>query len=562
MSVTQSGKSVNSPRLRAALNYLRRGWSVFPTRPGTKRPLGEWKRFQRERLSEEEARQIWQRVPGAGVAIVCGQASGGLVVLDVDRPEALPKDAVLPRTPTVRTNRGHHYYFHAPRAVPTRRLEFGEIRGEGSYVVSPPSHHPGGGHYSWVAGRSPADLPLAPLPRWLEELVRDGRPESRGPTRQGSPPGRPHAGGGGGEDLPSPGPRLDPQALLDRIPDPDLRNLIRDGPPDGRFPSRSEAAWYAFRSLVEMGWTDEEILALFLDPANRIGARYRQRGRQAAKLILAEIARARAKGPAGSKSHVAFPSTPPAPACSVKCDKENTGDEWRDEWRTEKPSPVCGATVRLFRRAREFLGKRLYCGRLTCPRCRQDWTGRILDQFSDKAPAAGETIYRFVAPANKLRTIERGLERAIAARGDRHGYIRVVRRGGVLVELLASVRYGYRGPGLVQEITVEAAEERLRGLLAEVEDKAQVRFSHTWAFTEEAGGGWQFVTDVTGVDVDVIEEATAYFLETARPDSDTLRAWPDAELAEAPEPEFEAVVEQWLTLLHRLEEGSKRRLAA
>jgi Bifunctional DNA primase/polymerase, N-terminal/Primase C terminal 1 (PriCT-1) len=42
-----------------------------------------------------------------------------------------------------------------------------DLRGDGGYVVAPPSRHPNGQRYAWVSNCSPAETTLAPLPRWL-----------------------------------------------------------------------------------------------------------------------------------------------------------------------------------------------------------------------------------------------------------------------------------------------------------------------------------------------------------------------------------------------------------
>ena len=47
-----------------------------------------------------------------------------------------------------------------------------DMRGDGGMVVAPPSVHSSGRRYAWVEGRSPDEVPLAPLPRWLHALAR------------------------------------------------------------------------------------------------------------------------------------------------------------------------------------------------------------------------------------------------------------------------------------------------------------------------------------------------------------------------------------------------------
>jgi hypothetical protein len=69
-----------------------------------------------------------------------------------------------------------------------------DLRGDGGYVVAPPSVHPSGQRYAWASGRSPRDVALAPLPRRLlrafgartgrsldewQRLVREGVPQGQ-----------------------------------------------------------------------------------------------------------------------------------------------------------------------------------------------------------------------------------------------------------------------------------------------------------------------------------------------------------------------------------------------
>jgi len=52
-----------------------------------------------------------------------------------------------------------------------------DLRGDGGYIVAPPSVHPTGRRYAWARGRSPMEILLAPLPRWLTAMrgIRVGR---------------------------------------------------------------------------------------------------------------------------------------------------------------------------------------------------------------------------------------------------------------------------------------------------------------------------------------------------------------------------------------------------
>lgn len=178
---------VDSPMLAAALGYLARGWSVLPLRPRDKRPIRSWEQWQHARPSEPQVRAWFTAWPEANLGIVTGAVSG-LVVLDVDAKsggeEALAGEAALagpmPPGPEVLTGGGgrHLYLRHPGFEVPNRvGIRPGlDLRGDGGYVVAPPSIHPSGQPYRWRDGHAPDDLPLPPLPRWLVQPAgRRGR---------------------------------------------------------------------------------------------------------------------------------------------------------------------------------------------------------------------------------------------------------------------------------------------------------------------------------------------------------------------------------------------------
>jgi len=173
--------------LDAALDYCRRGWSVIPLRfSGTvedrKRPLLEaWEPYQKMPATEEQVRAWWTKWPQANVGLVTGAVSG-LIVLDLDGPNAVAllhrADVFLPKTAAVQTGKGHHaFYQHPGYPTPNRAklLSDGlgsgvDIRGDGGYVVAPPSVHGSGHVYRWVVH---PDEGIAPLPPDLAKLILD-----------------------------------------------------------------------------------------------------------------------------------------------------------------------------------------------------------------------------------------------------------------------------------------------------------------------------------------------------------------------------------------------------
>lgn len=90
----------------------------------------------------------------------------------------------LPRTRSVKTGGGGmHYYFAARVRVPNSAGRLGpglDVRGEGGYVVAPPSVHPETGRaYEW--DNAPGAVESQMLPAWLRGRLTDSRPA--GPVR-------------------------------------------------------------------------------------------------------------------------------------------------------------------------------------------------------------------------------------------------------------------------------------------------------------------------------------------------------------------------------------------
>ena len=164
--------------LRAALSYARRGIPVFPCEPGGKRPL-TYNGFWDATTDEGHIRAWWSRWPSANVGIPTGKSSG-LLVLDVDLrgggPQSLSilerENGPLPRTATARTGGGGlHVYFGYPAEEEVRNsaglLGAGlDVRGEGGYVVVPPSRTQG--TYEWTDRATLAEA------TWLLKCLSEG----------------------------------------------------------------------------------------------------------------------------------------------------------------------------------------------------------------------------------------------------------------------------------------------------------------------------------------------------------------------------------------------------
>ena len=128
----------------------------------------------------------------AGVFVVDVDAkSGGEEALDALERENGP----LPPTWRVLTGGGglHVYFRHPARPVKTSASQLArgvDTRGEGGYVLMPPSLHMSGRPYAWSVDHHPEDVPLADAPPWLLKRLDemgggtgpDGKPEAKPST--------------------------------------------------------------------------------------------------------------------------------------------------------------------------------------------------------------------------------------------------------------------------------------------------------------------------------------------------------------------------------------------
>lgn len=187
--------------LDAALELAALGYRVFPLAVGQKTPLIKGGCGCLDATTDPKMITAWWKgSPRAGVGVATGD---GLLVVDVDGVWEAPgeawtrlvNDAGLNgagglRTPCVWSGSGRsaHWWFRLPAGVTlgnsTGRLAAGiDTRGQGGYVVAPPSMHPSGGRYEWVM--HPRDVPLVELPPMFVEMLE---PQPRAPLPRLAPP--------------------------------------------------------------------------------------------------------------------------------------------------------------------------------------------------------------------------------------------------------------------------------------------------------------------------------------------------------------------------------------
>lgn len=180
--------------LNEALHYLTLGMSVIPLKPNSKEPLINWKPYQSQRASESEVKEWFQKWPNANIGVLTGSISG-LAIIDLDGPEGLQQGQLLGLSSPLLsiTGRGKQLWFQNPIgiSVPNSvKIALGiDVRGEGGYVVSPPSVHPNGKRYRF--NRSLTVSVVESLPLFPMDLFAKGVQSSQTSTlaKVGNPKG-------------------------------------------------------------------------------------------------------------------------------------------------------------------------------------------------------------------------------------------------------------------------------------------------------------------------------------------------------------------------------------
>lgn len=172
---------------KAALALAGKGMRVFPCVERGKDPL--IKNNLKRATTDPNIIAGWWRKYDFKIGIATGRGCG-IWVLDIDGAEGEAtlrkletEHGALPSTVEVITGDGRHLYFGWPAGFTVRNSQCREDlpglewRGDGGYVLAPPSIHPSGRAYSWSVDS--ADT-FAYAPDWLIALVtskaRNGAP--------------------------------------------------------------------------------------------------------------------------------------------------------------------------------------------------------------------------------------------------------------------------------------------------------------------------------------------------------------------------------------------------
>ncbi|MBM7096657.1 bifunctional DNA primase/polymerase [Bacillus sp. H-16] len=125
--------------------------------------------------------KMFSGVSQSNVGIATGSKSG-FFVLDIDPKHGGDKSlkvltdqyGKIPQTVKAQTGGcGYHYLFQHQNGIFNRTsiMPGIDIRGEGGYIVAPPSRHSSGKKYKWEVMGKPRQIPIAKAPSWLLELI-------------------------------------------------------------------------------------------------------------------------------------------------------------------------------------------------------------------------------------------------------------------------------------------------------------------------------------------------------------------------------------------------------
>ncbi len=164
--------------INVALHYATDyGWAVLPVKRRAKTPAAH--HGVKDASRKPSVITGWFQQDNFNIGVATGVISG-IWVLDIDGDvgrasltDLVKKHGALPRTLTCHTGGGgmHLYWSLPPHTTIRNRVAIApgiDVRGEGGYVVAPPSIHESGVAYTWAHG---LEAPLQAAPAWLLALI-------------------------------------------------------------------------------------------------------------------------------------------------------------------------------------------------------------------------------------------------------------------------------------------------------------------------------------------------------------------------------------------------------
>jgi len=171
-----SGVYSKPSALEAAKNYKARGFCPLPVLPGQKgAKVKDWPDLI---IAEEDLPAYFSHQ--GNISLLLGEASGGLIDIDIDCREAKPFTYFLPDTNMVHGRPGNptsHYWYRIGGEIPKRQIYkdgdemLVELRSATGQTLAPPSIHPSGELLEWELDGEPATVSLEDIQQAVSRMA-------------------------------------------------------------------------------------------------------------------------------------------------------------------------------------------------------------------------------------------------------------------------------------------------------------------------------------------------------------------------------------------------------
>lgn len=446
-SQTLSGSFSLSEAANQLQRYLDRGLAPIPLKG--KKPRVHWKQWNPTTIDHLKnylrPGVDWGLKTGAKLAVIDFDTTQGFIDFIVMNIDKLPKD-----TPITRTGRGYHIWFKPKKTIRNQQFEGIDIKGEGGYIVVPPSIHANGNPYKFIK----------PLNNTIPELELDGLDFSRQkPGREKGNVTHTHSAGPIAEQA------LDLESIMDGV----------------KLGQRHMALVRYLGRLITIGLTKDEIATLVFNwnaknnpplPADEVRLTvndcYARYAKNVPTKTLNKIDSVFVEAtdffqviPPGDYKLSSLPGL----AEVIKGDHISAQNPWETEVQ-HNPTETCSHKRRIVRKGRHYISVSFFCGRWDCPRCSSYFHKRWISHLVDVTQT--QSIFKMYCKSEDWGKVRRRINRGRAE------YVKIVNDDSNLVIILNKPLKG------TEPLPAEELEDFLQAAIPHQYSNCPVSTSRRW----------------------------------------------------------------------------------
>jgi len=347
--------------------YINLGLVPIPLR--RKIPIVRWKDwnpYNLHKLSRYISPGVdWGIKTGINFAAIDFDTRKGFIDFIVSNIDELPES-----TPIVKSGRGYHIWFKPNKLIRNQQFDGIDIKGEGGYIVAPPSIHQNGTEYKFI-NRPNGFIPELDLDKLKFPRIRPERQEITRPTAASSD-------------------RRLVKSTWETEPGFDWDHL-QSGVNEGQ---RHNTLVRLTGWLIGQDYTKDSIMALAIDwnsknkpplPGNELVATIDSCYKLWSKNVPTKTLIKSASVLIGTKNNY--------DSSDIRI-AELEDNSKISEWETEiehNPHYYCGRKRRIVRSGRKYASVSFFCGRWDCPRCSAYFKQRWIDHIT--SVTRRQTIY-------------------------------------------------------------------------------------------------------------------------------------------------------------------------